>query len=101
MTRRDPIVEEVRKHRAQIAREHGNDIRRSSRRWRPRILRRRHRWCCFRGSGCAERHAGGPERRGGPTHEWSRRAAEERAARLIRRRYADHNVSSHDRESLK
>ena len=26
MTRRDPIVEEVRKHRAQIAREHGNDI---------------------------------------------------------------------------
>ena len=26
MTRRDPIVEEVRKHRAAIAREHGNDI---------------------------------------------------------------------------
>lgn len=26
MTRRDPIVEEVRKHRAQIAREHGNDV---------------------------------------------------------------------------
>ena len=26
MTRRDPIVEEVRKHRAQIARAHGNDI---------------------------------------------------------------------------
>ena len=26
MTRRDPIVEEVRKSRAQIAREHGNDI---------------------------------------------------------------------------
>jgi hypothetical protein len=26
MTHRDPIVEEVRKHRAQIAREHGNDV---------------------------------------------------------------------------
>ena len=26
MTPRDPIVEEVRKHRAQIAREHGNDV---------------------------------------------------------------------------
>ena len=26
MTRRDPIVEEVRKHRAAIARKHGNDI---------------------------------------------------------------------------
>jgi hypothetical protein len=26
MTRRDPIVEEVRRHRAQIAREHGNDV---------------------------------------------------------------------------
>ena len=26
MTRHDPIVEEVRKHRAQIAREHGNDV---------------------------------------------------------------------------
>lgn len=26
MTRRDPIVEEVRKHRAAIAREHGNDV---------------------------------------------------------------------------
>ena len=26
MTRRDPIVEEVRKHRAAIAREHGNDL---------------------------------------------------------------------------
>jgi hypothetical protein len=26
MIRRDPIVEEVRKHRAAIAREHGNDI---------------------------------------------------------------------------
>ena len=26
MTRRDPIVEEVRKHRAQIAREHGHDV---------------------------------------------------------------------------
>ncbi len=26
MTRRDPIVEEVRKHRAQIAREHGDDV---------------------------------------------------------------------------
>ena len=26
MTRRDPIVEEVRKHRTQIAREHGNDV---------------------------------------------------------------------------
>ena len=26
MTRRDPIVEEVRKHRAAIARVHGNDI---------------------------------------------------------------------------
>lgn len=26
MTRRDPIVEEVRKYRAQIAREHGNDV---------------------------------------------------------------------------
>ena len=26
MTRRDPIVEEVRKHRAEIAREHGNDV---------------------------------------------------------------------------
>ena len=26
MTRRDPIVEEVRKHREAIAREHGNDI---------------------------------------------------------------------------
>lgn len=26
MSRRDPIVEEVRKHRAAIAREHGNDI---------------------------------------------------------------------------
>jgi len=26
MTRRDPIVEEVRKHRADIAREHGNDV---------------------------------------------------------------------------
>lgn len=26
MSRRDPIVEEVRKHRAQIAREHGNDM---------------------------------------------------------------------------
>jgi len=26
MTHRDPIVEEVRKHRAAIAREHGNDI---------------------------------------------------------------------------
>ena len=27
MTRRDPIVEEVRKHRAEIAREYGNDVR--------------------------------------------------------------------------
>ena len=26
MTRRDPIVDEVRKHRAAIAREHGNDL---------------------------------------------------------------------------
>ena len=26
MTRRDPIVEEVRKHREAIAREHGNDL---------------------------------------------------------------------------
>lgn len=26
MSRRDPIVEEVRKHRMQIAREHGNDM---------------------------------------------------------------------------
>jgi len=26
MTRRDPIVEEVRKHRQAIAREHGNDL---------------------------------------------------------------------------
>lgn len=26
MIRRDPIVEEVRKHRTQIAREHGNDV---------------------------------------------------------------------------
>ena len=26
MTRRDPIVEEVRKHRAAIDREHGNDL---------------------------------------------------------------------------
>lgn len=26
MTRRDPIVEEVRKHREAIAREHGNDV---------------------------------------------------------------------------
>lgn len=26
MTRRDPIVEEVRKHRTAIAREHGNDL---------------------------------------------------------------------------
>ena len=26
MIRRDPIVEEVRKHRAAIARKHGNDI---------------------------------------------------------------------------
>ena len=26
MSRRDPIVEEVRKHREAIAREHGNDI---------------------------------------------------------------------------
>jgi hypothetical protein len=26
MTRRDPIVEEVRKHRTAIAREHGHDI---------------------------------------------------------------------------
>jgi hypothetical protein len=26
MTRRDPIVAEVRKHRAAIAREHGNDL---------------------------------------------------------------------------
>jgi len=26
MTRRDPIVEEVRKHRAAIAREHGDDL---------------------------------------------------------------------------
>lgn len=26
MTRRDPIVEEVRKHRTAIARKHGNDI---------------------------------------------------------------------------
>jgi hypothetical protein len=26
MTRRDPIVEEVRKHRAQIARKHGSDV---------------------------------------------------------------------------
>jgi hypothetical protein len=26
MTRRDPIVDEVRRHRAAIAREHGNDL---------------------------------------------------------------------------
>jgi hypothetical protein len=26
MTRRDPIVEEVRKHREALAREHGNDL---------------------------------------------------------------------------
>jgi hypothetical protein len=26
MTRRDPIVDEVRKHRERIAREHGNDV---------------------------------------------------------------------------
>ena len=26
MTRRDPVVEEVRKHREEIAREHGNDL---------------------------------------------------------------------------
>jgi hypothetical protein len=26
MTRRDPIVEEVRKHRTETAREHGNDV---------------------------------------------------------------------------
>ena len=86
MIRRDPIVEEVRKHRAAIAREHGNDIEAilaalerepddtptvslPPKRLATRVSHAKH------------------GRHGGPTSEWSRRrGADAGAPRLIRGR---------------
>lgn len=81
MIRRDPIVEEVRKHREAIAREHGNDLeaivsalegdaslndaRTVS--FSPKRLPKRP---------CAER----PDRHDGPTRRWSRRRGPDASA---------------------
>lgn len=74
MTRRDPMVEEVRKLRAQIAREHGNDVAAIVAALEGEDPAETTPMVSFHRSACgSERHAGGSERRDGPTRRRSRR----------------------------
>lgn len=73
MTRRDPIVEEVRKHRAEIAREHGNDVAAIVAALEGEDAAETAPWCRSRRSAYGSGRYVGCERRGGPTRRWSRR----------------------------